>query len=428
MRNSLSNAIALRYISVGKRSHLVSFMSWLTISGLVLGISILLTVLSVMNGFDKELREHILGIVPHATIKSYQVQSLEQWEGLTPELAANPDILGVAPVIESIGVISLPAGRAEQQQESSAGYSKSVLVNGMNPDDMLALSKLTDFMLAGRVEDLARSRFGVILGRTLADNLGVRVGDKVSLYSLNISINPIRPLPIQRQFTVAGIFSVGTLELDSATALITLQDAQALYRYGDSYSGLRLQTTDVLQVNRLRQDLMQELPRGFYMESWTQLFGAIYENIRLSRTIVGLLLWLLVCVAAFNLVVSLIMIVRDKRGDIAILRTMGASPALIARIFVTQGLLVGMIGIVAGLVTGILISLTISDFMQWLEQVLGFELLSAEVYPVDFLPSELRLTDVLSVSAGVVFLCFLASIYPAWRAARVHPAEALRFE
>ncbi|MDT8429496.1 MAG: lipoprotein-releasing ABC transporter permease subunit [Pseudomonadales bacterium] len=427
MRHSLSNAIALRYVSVGKRSQLVSFMSWLTISGLVLGITILLTVLSVMNGFDKELRENILGIVPHATVKSYQAQNLEQWQALTPLLTANPAISAVAPVIESIGVVSTPQTR-QQQLTSASRYSKSILVNGMNPQDMLTLSTLDEFMLSGKVEDLASSRFNVILGKTLADNLGVDVGGKVSLYSLDVSINPIRPMPTQRQFTVVGIFRVGTLELDSATALITLQDAQALYRYGDSYSGLRLKTGDVLQVNRLRQDLMQVLPAGFYMESWTQLFGAIYENIRLSRTIVGLLLWLLVCVAAFNLVVSLIMIVRDKRGDIAILRTMGASPALIARIFVTQGLLVGMIGLLAGLAAGILFSLTISDLMQWLELALGFELLSAEVYPVDFLPSELRLTDVLSVSAGVFFLCFLASIYPAWRAARVHPAEALRFE
>jgi lipoprotein-releasing system permease protein len=210
--------------------------------------------------------------------------------------------------------------------------------------------------------------------------------------------------------------------------MIALADAQALYRQPDRFSGLRLRTDDVLAVNALRADIDSILPQGFYVETWTQWFGAIYENIRLSRTIVGFLLWLLVAVAAFNLVVSLIMIVRDKRGDIAILRTMGASPGMIGRIFVLQGCLVGLLGTVIGLALGVVLALSVSDLFAWVEQWSGAQLLSADVYPVDFLPSQLRMGDLIGVSLGVLILCLLASLYPAWRAARVLPAEALRSE
>jgi lipoprotein-releasing system permease protein len=241
-------------------------------------------------------------------------------------------------------------------------------------------------------------------------------------------VNPLVPLPTQRQFTVAGIYKVGTLELDSAMAMITLQDAQALYRLRDTYTGLRFKIQDLLQVRAVAADLAEDLPGGLEVDTWTRVFGNIYENIQFSRTIVSFLLWLLVGVAAFNLVVSLVMIVRDKRGDIAILRTIGASPKTIGRIFMTQGCIVGLIGTAIGIAFGILFSLTVGDFAAILERMLGITLLSAEVYPVDFLPSELRLRDILGVSIGVFVLSLLATLYPAWRASRVQPAEALRLE
>jgi lipoprotein-releasing system permease protein len=227
---------------------------------------------------------------------------------------------------------------------------------------------------------------------------------------------------------VAGIYRVGTLELDSAMAMITLQDARALYRLRDTQTGLRFQLDDLLQVRAVAAELGPQLPAGVQVDTWTRVFGNIYENIQFSRTVVGLLLWLLVAVAAFNLVVSLVMIVRDKRGDIAILRTIGASPETIRRIFMTQGCLVGLIGTIIGIAFGVLFSLTVGDFAAWLERAFGITLLSAEVYPVDFLPSELRLSDIFGVSAGVFVLSLLATLYPAWRASRVQPVEALRLE
>ena len=421
MSKSFATYVALRYVSVGKRSQLVSFMSLLSVGGLALGITILITVLSIMNGFDREVRENILGVVPHATVKSYEKESLENWEAVQQIVNTYPDILSHAPLIETMGVIATASA-------SAMTYSKGVLVNGIDPGRTDQVAMLERFVREGSVSALSDRRFMIVLGETLAENLDAAVGDKVNLYSLNISINPIAPLPTQRQFTVAGIYKIGTLELDSAMAIITLQDAQALYRFGNSYSGLRLTSLDVLAVNQMRAQLSRELPTGFYVETWTQIFGNIYENIKLSRTIVGFLLWLLVAVAAFNLVVSLIMIVRDKRGDIAILRTMGASPATIGRIFMTQGLIVGLMGTVIGVAFGVLFSLTIGDMAAFIEQALGITLLSADVYPVDFLPSELRFSDIVVVGAGVFVLCLIATIYPAWRAAGVQPAEALRLE
>jgi lipoprotein-releasing system permease protein len=414
--HSFSAFIALRYVSVGRRSQLVSFMSALTVSGLALGIAILITVLSVMNGFDREVRENILGILPHGTVKSQEPRGPEQWQAIEAVLAANPAVLDFAPQIETTGVV---AGN---------GFAKGVLVQGVDPEAEKRISIVDRFMVEGSLAGLQEARFRIILGATLAQNLGVGLGDRVTLYSLEVSVNPLVPLPTQRQFTVAGIYKVGTLELDSAMAMITLQDAQALYRLRDTYTGLRFKIQDLLQVRAVAADLAEDLPGGLEVDTWTRVFGNIYENIQFSRTIVSFLLWLLVGVAAFNLVVSLVMIVRDKRGDIAILRTIGASPKTIGRIFMTQGCIVGLIGTAIGIAFGILFSLTVGDFAAILERMLGITLLSAEVYPVDFLPSELRLRDILGVSIGVFVLSLLATLYPAWRASRVQPAEALRLE
>lgn len=414
--HSFALYVALRYVSVGRRSQLVSFMSLLSIGGLALSISILITVLSVMNGFEREVRENILGIIPHATVKTAERVSLAQWESVQSLLDASPEVLVTAPLIEARGVLAVP------------GFAKAVLVNGVDPERERDISIIDRFMVAGSLDGLAQGRFNILLGQTLAQNLGVALGDKVSLYSLSVSVNPLVALPTQRQFTVAGIYKVGTLELDSALAIISLQDAQALYRYRDSYTGIRLQVENLLDIRRSTAGLLPLLPPGFEVETWTRQFGNIYQNIQFSRTIVGFLLWLLVGVAAFNLVVSLVMIVRDKRGDIAILRTIGASPRLIGRIFLTQGCIVGLIGTAIGVTLGILFSLGVGDFVALLERLFDIHLLSAEVYPVDFLPSQIRLGDIAGVGIGVFLLSVLATVYPAYRASKVQPAEALRFE
>lgn len=411
---SFARFIALRYVSAGKQSHLVSFMSALSIFGLALGIAILIIVLSVMNGFDHEMRENILGIVPHLTLSSEENLGLEAWQDIQELALQTGDVVAIAPVIELTGVIATPQG------------NKGVLVNGIEAENESRVSAIHRFMREGSLNDLQQSRWGIIMGESLAERLGVGLGDSVDLFSPNISMNPITPLATFRKFEVVGLFRVGTEELDNELVMINIASARALFRLRTPYTGLRLRTADVLQADRLRSEIDSILPAYVRSESWTARFGSIYDNIRFSRNIIGFMLWLLVGVAAFNLVVSLIMIVRDKRGDIAILRTLGASPRLIKQIFMWQGCLIGLIGIVIGVALGIVGSLQISNLAAWAEQQFDLQLLNAEIYPIDFLPSQLEFVDVLTVALGVLLLALCATIYPANRAAAVQPAEALR--
>ena len=411
---ALPRFIALRYVSVGKRSHLVSFMSAISIFGLTLGIAILITVLSVMNGFDREMRQNILGIVPHITISSGENLDSEAWQEITAAVNAHPQIVSAAPVINAMGVVT------------SGGSNKGVLVNGIDAAVEPSVSAIDRFMQEGNLGALQATRWGIVIGATLAERLAVEVGDNLALYSPVISFNPITPLATFRQFEVVGIFRVGTQELDSELVMINIAAARALFRLRTPYNGLRLRTTDVLLADQVRFELRDSLPATVSSESWTLRFGSIYENIKFSRTIIGFLLWLLVGVAAFNLVVSLIMIVRDKTGDIAILRTLGASPVTISRIFMWQGCFIALIGIAFGVVLGIIGSLQITNLAEFVENRFSIQLLSAEVYPIDFLPSQLSFTDIALVTGGVLVLSLLATVYPARRAAAIQPAAALR--
>ena len=413
---SIPKFIALRYVSVGKRSHLVSFMSAISIVGLALGIGILITVLSVMNGFDREMRENILGIVPHVTISSDENLSSEAWQDIAQTTYASAEVISSAPVIEVAGVVATDQS------------SKGVLVNGINPELEPTVSAIDRFISSGSLSSLENNRWGIIIGETLADRLGVIVGETVDLYSPSITLNPLTPLANFRQFEIVGIFRVGSQELDNELAIINIDAARALFRLRAPFNGLRVRTTDVLEADNTRLKLAAQLPASVTTSSWTAQFGAIYENIRFSRSIISFMLWLLVGVAAFNLIVSLIMIVRDKKGDIAILRTLGASPKLINRIFMWQGCLIGAIGIAIGLVLGIIGSLQITNLAEVIEEVFSIQFLNAEVYPIDFLPSQLSLLDVSLVILGVFVLALLATLYPARRAAAIQPAEALRTE
>ena len=413
---SIPKYIALRYVSVGKHSHLVSFMSVICIAGLSLGIGILITVLSVMNGFDIEMRENILGIVPHVTVSSDENLSSEQWQNISQITYASPAVISSAPVIEVAGVVA-----TEQS-------SKGVLVNGINAELESSVSAIGRFINIGSLAALEEERWGIVIGQTLAERLDVGLNDRIDLYSPSITLNPLTPLANFRKFEVVGIFRVGTQELDNELVMINIAAAKALFRLRTPYNGLRIRTSDVLQADVTRSQLAAELPEIVRTSSWTAQFGAIYENIRFSRSIISFMLWLLIGVAAFNLIVSLIMIVRDKTGDIAILRTLGASPKLINRIFMWQGCLIGAIGIVIGVVLGIIGSLQITNIAEFIERRLSIQLLNAEVYPIDFLPSQLSAIDVFLVTVGVFSLSLLATIYPARRAAAIQPAEALRIE
>lgn len=413
---SIPKFIAMRYVRVGKRSHLVSFMSAISIVGLSLGVGILITVLSVMNGFDQEMRENILGIVPHVTVSSDENLSSEAWQEIEQTIYASSRVVSSAPVIEVAGVVASEEG------------SKGVVVNGINAELEPTVSAIDRFINEGSLAQLENERWGIIIGETLAQRLQVEVGDAVDLYSSSVTLNPLTPLANFRQFELVGVFRVGSQELDAEMVVINIEAARALFRLRGPFNGLRIRTDDVMQADNTRLQLASELPASVTTSSWTAQFGAIYENIVFSRSIISFMLWLLVVVAAFNLIVSLIMIVRDKKGDIAILRTLGASPKLINRIFMWQGCLIGAFGIAIGLLLGIIGSLQITNIAEFIEEKFSIQFLNAEVYPIDFLPSQLSFVDVTVVIAGVFILALLATVYPARRAAAIRPAEVLRAE
>jgi lipoprotein-releasing system permease protein len=413
---ALSRFVAFRYVIAGKNSHLVSFMSAISIFGLALGLAILVIVLSVMNGFDKEMRQSVLGIVPHITISTEENFNDTQWQEVRTTIQQNSAVVSVSPVIQAIGVAA------------TQGRHKGVVINGVDAALEAESSAINRFMRAGDLGALIDNRWGVVLGQTLANRLGVELGDNVDLFSTAISINPITPLATFKGFDVVGIYRVGAEELDGNLVMINLSAARSLFRLRTPYNAVHIRTVDVLQAEMVRQEIMNDLPGVLRSESWVATLGAIYENIKFSREIISFMLWLLIAVAAFNLVVSLIMIVRDKRGDIAILRTLGASPKTIKRIFMWQGCFIGLTGIVFGVMLGVLGSLYVSQFATFIEAIFSIQILNAEVYPIDFLPSELNFLDVFTVASGVLVLSLLATIYPASRAAAIQPADALRHE
>ncbi len=413
---ALSRFVAFRYVSAGKSSHLVSFMSAISIFGLALGVAILVIVLSVMNGFDKEMRQSVLGIVPHITLSSDENLNDTQWHEIRSDIEQNSAVTTITPVIQAIGVVA------------TTGSSKGVVINGIDAAQEAEASAIDRFMRAGSLRALQDNRWGIVLGQTLANRLGVGLGDSVDLFSTSIAINPITPLATFRGFEVVGVYRVGAEELDGNLVMINLAAAKALFRLRTPYNALHVRTMDVLQAESVRQEIVSELPGALRSESWVAVLGAIYQNIQFSRGIISFMLWLLIGVAAFNLVVSLIMIVRDKRGDIAILRTLGASPRVISRIFVWQGCFIGLMGIAIGVALGVFGSLYVSQFAAFIESSFNIQILNAEVYPIDFLPSELDLRDVIIVASGVLGLALLATLYPARKAAAIQPAEALRHE
>ena len=413
---ALARYIALRYVSAGRGSGLVSFMSAVSILGLAFGIALLLTVLSIMNGFDREMRLNVLGIVPHITVRSMDGLSEQDWQDLQSGLAASAEIASISPIIEMQAVIATGAGNS------------GVMANGIDPDLEAGVSAIDRFMREGSLRALGESRWGIVIGESLARSLDAGLGDRVSLYSPALAVNPLTQTVNFRQFEISGIFRVGSRDLDSRLVLINRAAAQALFRLRSPQNAIWIRTDDVLTADRVLAELGPDLPPEVSGDSWITQFGAVYENIRFSRALISFLLWLLIAVAAFNLVVSLIMIVRDKRADIAVLRALGAAPQTINRIFVWQGALIAVTGIGLGLAAGVLGSLYVSDLARFIEVRFGIELLNADVYPMDYLPSYLQISDIVSVSAGVLLLSLLATVYPARRAAAVRPAVALRAE
>ena len=413
-RISVSRLIAFRYISIKSHSHLVSFMSSISIFGLSLGVGILITALSIMNGFDEEMRENILGVIPHITVSAEKDLNSQEWQDIKDLILDLVDVEAISPAINVGGVA-----------KSSYG-SNGVLVNGIDPDQEEDVSVIGKFFIEGELASLRNNRWGVTLGKSLADELAVEIGEKIDIFSPSIVVNPLSPRVVFRQFEVVGIFKVGNQEIDSNLVIANIDSIRALFRIRQDYNELRIKTHDVLNVYETEKMISDLSPETIFVTSWTSQFGAIYENIKFSRSIISLMLWLLIMVAAFNLIVSLVMIVKGKSSDIAILRALGASPSTVRHIFLWQGGLIGSIGIIFGVILGIIGSLQISNFAAYLENMFSINLLNAEVYPIDFLPSQLSIFDVGGVATGVFILSILATLYPSSKAASTLPAQSLR--
>ncbi len=413
MLDRLPFLIGLRYVRAKRRNHFISFISLTSMLGLTLGVAVLILVLSVMNGFDRELRERVLGMVPHVQIE--QAGGMSDWQPLVEEVTEHPHVIGAAPYIQQQGMFSV------------GGRNHGAMVNGIEPEWESKVSIVDEHMQTGKLDDLSAGSWHIVLGSILAQNLGVGVGDSVTLLVPEASITPAGVFPRLKRFTVSGIFSVGA-DLDANLAYANISDMQTLARMGDDIGGLRLELDDLFLSGSVTREVVDSLGQGYRGYDWTYTRGNLFQAIQMEKRMIALLLTVIVAVAAFNIVSTLVMVVTDKRADIAILRTIGATPRSIMGIFIVQGLAIGVIGILIGVVLGILLALTVSDIILFVENVFGIHFLDAGVYFVSELPSQLIWSDVSQIVTAAFVLTFLSTLYPAWRAARVQPAEVLRYE
>ncbi len=413
MFRPLSFYIGLRYTAAKRRNHFISFISLTSMIGLMLGVAVLIIVLSVMNGFDRELKQRILGMVPHAVIEGSG--PLPDWESVDRKVEEHPRVLAAAPFIQGQGMVT------------GGGHVRGILLNGVLPEQEKTVSIIEDHMVEGSLDDLVAGEFGIIVGKLLANSLRIQPGDKVTVVLPEASVTPAGVLPRLKRFTVKGIFSVGA-ELDGSYTLVHMDDASRLMRTGGKAQGVRLLVDDLFAAPKVAQQAAGMLNGRYFISDWTRTHGNLFQAIRMEKTMIGLLLMFIVAVAAFNIVSTLVMVVTDKTADIAILRTMGATPGRIMRIFIVQGAVIGVFGTLVGTTLGVIGALNVSAFISWLEGVLGHKFLSADVYFISYLPSQLQWQDVFVIASAGLAMSLLATIYPAWRASRIDPAEALRYE
>ena len=407
--------IALRYITTKRSNRFASFVTFVSIAGIALGVGALIIVLSVMNGFQKEVRERILSMTAHATISGVAGR-LDDWREVRAVATASPEVVASAPYIRAESMLS--AGSA------TAG----TIVQGVLPDEEQSVSDIATKITAGRWDDLQPGRFGIVLGRWLAQRLGVGIGDKVTVLVPQANVTPAGVLPRLKRFDVVAIFESGMYEYDSGLALIHIDDAARLLQMEGSVSGLRLKLKDLFRAPMIVRDIGEHLPGAYWVRDWTQEHANFFRAVQIEKTAMFVILMLIVAVAAFNLVSTLVMVVTDKQADIAILRTLGVTPAGIMTIFVVQGTIIGFIGTALGVAGGVALALNVREAVAWLEGLLHIKFLSPEVYPITDLPSQLLWGDVWTIAPVAFALALLATLYPAWRAARTQPAEALRYE
>lgn len=415
MYRPLEAFIGLRYLRAKRRNHFISFISLVSMLGIALGVTTLITVISVMNGFEKELRSRILGAIAHATIQPVG-DEMHDWRTLIEQVEGHPGVLGAAPYIEE--------GVWLQGVQSSGA-----LMRGIDPAYEGRVSEVADKMVTGRIADLRSGEYGIILGIGLASSLRVGPGDQVTVIAPRLKATPVGASPLMRRFTVVGAFEFGEYENDASLAMVHIDDAARLLRMPQgSTGGVRLKLDDMDQAWRVARDISADLPGQYIVRDWTQERGNLFQAVRTEKTVMWVILSLIIAVAAFNIISMLVMVVTDKQADIAILKTMGARAGTIMRVFIIQGTLIGIIGTVLGVIGGILLAMNVAKVVPFLEQLFGFSLFPADIYYITELPSELRSADVIKFALMSLIMSLVSTLYPAWRASATHPAEALRYE
>jgi len=407
--------VGLRYTRAKRRNHFISFISATSMAGIALGVAALIVVLSVMNGFQKELRTRILGVASHVQISGAGNQ-LADWQAVAKVAAAEPRVVASAPFVNAQGMLS--NGQAV----------RGSVVRGIVPEREDKVAEIGQHMRAGKLSALKGGEFGIVLGSELARALGALSGDKIALIAPQGLVTPAGVVPRLKQFTVVGIFEVGMFEYDSGLALVHMEDAQKLYQMGDAVSGLRLRLDDLFASRSVMRAVMAKLPSDLYATDWTRSHANFFRAVEIEKRVMFIILTLIVAVAAFNIVSTLVMLVTDKQADIAILRTLGAAPGSIVQIFMIQGALIGVIGTLSGVILGVLIGFNVDTVVPFIENLLGFKFLAKDIYYISDLPSDVQLGDVATIGLVSLALSFLATLYPSWRASRVNPAEALRYE
>ncbi len=415
MFHPLSLFIGLRYTRAKRRTHFISFISLTSMMGIALGVTALITVLSVMNGFEKELRQRILGMASHASIQGYD-GGLRNWHGVIETMRQDPRIIGAAPYIQKEGMLTLG------QQVNGT------IINGVLPEEESKVSEVGNKMLFGSMDDLKPGEFNIILGKELARALGVLVGDKVTLVAPQANVTPAGILPRLKRFTVIGVFEVGMYEYDSALALVHMQDAAKLFGMEETVTGVRLKVGDIFEAPRIVQDAARGLGGDYLVSDWSRQHANFFRALKIEKRMMFIILFLIVAVAAFNIISTMVMVVTDKTSEIAILRTLGAAPRTVMRIFMVQGTIIGVIGTLLGAVGGVSLALNVATIVPMIEHLFSVQFLPADVYYISDFPSDLHWNDVFFITATSFALSLLATIYPAWRASRMQPAEALRYE
>ncbi|MFC6635580.1 lipoprotein-releasing ABC transporter permease subunit [Microbulbifer taiwanensis] len=405
--------IGLRYVAARRRQQFISFINGFSLLGMALGVLALIVVTSVMNGFDRELKTRILSVVPHGFVE--KAGGLEDWQGAAQQLEQQPHVEAASPFVRGFALLG------------AKGSSHGVEFQGVEPQALRKVSAVGEHMIMGSLDGLQPRSYNIVLGRILARQLNVIPGDSLVLTLPEVVVTPAGIFPRTKRFTVAGVFSVGA-QVDQNMALVHIDDAARLLRMRGRAQGLQLRFDDMDNALGRVSAYAQDLGEGFSGEDWSLSQGSLFQAVKMEKTVVTLMLMIIVAVAAFNIVSALVLMVADKRSDIAVLRTLGLTSRQIMSVFVVQGSAIGIIGAFVGALLGILIALNLTEMVSWAENLLGAKIFDPRVFFVSFLPSEFRVGDAVLVLTAAIAMSLLATLFPAWRAAQIEPAEALRYE